>query len=214
MANSSVEVCNLALNRIGVQRTIMSLTEKSTEAKAFARIYSQMRQEVLSEYAWPFATDFIALALISTDPNTDWAYCYRYPQDCIRIRKILDPAGRTSYSSSGTNYPQPLSNPARLPFTLGSDAGGKLVFTDVQDATVEITKNVTSEVIFSPKFISSFAWKLAAEAGPGLSSGDPYKLVAKAEKMYAITIHNAGNDAFNEIEMDQQPDSEYIRSRE
>lgn len=215
MANSSSDVCNLALSRIGITRTISSLIEKSAEAKAFSRIYAQMRQEVLSEYPWPFATGYVDLALIETDPNTDWAYSYRYPQNCIRIRKILDPAGRVAYSnlSSGNTFEQ-VGNPMRIPYTLSSDSGGKIILTDQQNASVEITKDVMSEVIFTAKFVSAFAWKLAAEGGPGIASGDPYKLVAKAEAKYMRAIMNAGNDAFNEVEPDQLPDSEFIRSRQ
>jgi hypothetical protein len=64
---------------------------------------------VLRDFDWSFARRYTTLGLVEEDPNTDWAYVYRYPSDCLSVRSIVG-AMRTDRS--------------RLPFTLGSDASG------------------------------------------------------------------------------------------
>src|SRR6185312_8086770 len=98
MAQSDVEICNMALGHVGNSSQIASLTEKSNEARACLLYYEQVRDEVLQAAPWPFITVIEPLTLVATSPNTDWAYSYRYPVDAFTVGRI--PSGFDRFSSA------------------------------------------------------------------------------------------------------------------
>jgi hypothetical protein len=217
MSQSIVGICNLALSNVGVQQTIASLDEKSNEARACNRWYEQTRDEVLAAFPWPFATAYVALALVTKNPVTEWKFAYRYPPNCVTVRKILNPWGRLDIGVGFdpfvvTDQLQGAS-PIRIPFTLGVDAQGKLIYTDQEEANVEITSIVTNSGLFDPLFVNAFAWKLGWHIALGLTGGDKAKMVEYAEKKYMDVIIEATNAAANQMQKDKDPDSEFIRAR-
>lgn len=52
---SEIEICNIALSRIGNSRSINSMTEASKEANQCSLHYEQCRDAVLSDFPWNFA---------------------------------------------------------------------------------------------------------------------------------------------------------------
>ena len=52
---SVVEICNIALTRIGQNEPIVSLTEQSKAAELCSLHYATCRDEVLRDFDWPFA---------------------------------------------------------------------------------------------------------------------------------------------------------------
>ena len=53
-ASSPVVVCNMALARVGVNSPIASLLDLNTRAQACNTFYDQLRQNMFSNYNWPF----------------------------------------------------------------------------------------------------------------------------------------------------------------
>lgn len=196
---SDIEICNIALGRIGVSQKIESLTELSNEAAVLSTFIEQVREAVLRDFPWPFATKFLSLALVESDPNDDWDYAYRYPIDCVKLRRIVNTAGRTDAT--------------RIPFRLAHDAQGRLIWTDEENATVEYTARVTDPLLYDGIFASVFAWRLATEAATALTGGDAYKMGKRALEMYYLELEKARNEALNEEQSDEPPDSEFIRVR-
>jgi len=204
MSASETELCNLALSHLavaGVTFEIQDLdTEKSKEAQACRRFYAQARDEVLRAFPWPFATVIDNLALVATAPNVEWAYSYRYPSDCLMFRRILS-GFRTDALDS------------RIPYRLGRDASGELVFTDMDSAQGEWTTQVTNVGAFAPDFVQALAFLLASYIGPRVAGGDQYKLADRAYQLYQRSLGVARANAFNEEQADPPPDSEMIRAR-
>src|SRR5665648_440114 len=88
--SSATEICNMALGHLASGKEIANLeTERSAEAIACRRFFDSARDAVLRDFSWPFATKIKALSLIEEDPNSEWAYSYRYPTDCLNFRRIL-----------------------------------------------------------------------------------------------------------------------------
>ncbi|MFN6798793.1 hypothetical protein ACK4QH_23255, partial [Proteus mirabilis] len=69
---------------------INSMTEASKEAVQCNLHYAQCRDSVLADFPWNFATKKVALAN-TNNPPPNWAYAYRYPNDCLKAIGIVEP---------------------------------------------------------------------------------------------------------------------------
>lgn len=198
MANSAEQICNMALAHIGHTIFIDSLeTEQSTEAEVCNLFYEPARDFVLEDFPWPEATKYAALGLVEEEPNDDWLFSYRYPDDCHFVRRISTPLGRTT--------PEPSQ------FKIGADDTGKLIYCNDDDAVIEYTKHLTDVAQFRPTFTLALSWYMAALICPGLSKNP--KQADRCMQMYAITKSTAQARALNEQQEAPEPESEFIRAR-
>lgn len=198
---SSTEICNLALSHLGVGKEIANLeTEQSQEASACRRYYETARDNTLRDFNWPFATRYAALGLVEEDPNEEWDFSYRYPSDCLKLRRIL----------SGTRND---SRQSRVPYQIAQDNTGKLIFTDKDDAEVVYTYRETDPDKFTSDFIMALSFRLANYIAPRLTNGDPFGLGKRALDMYSYEISVAAANSYNEQQDEEPVDSELIRSR-
>jgi hypothetical protein len=199
---TKVEICNLALGHLGIGKQIVTLdTEQSQEAIACRRFFDVTRDETLRDAAWPFARRRMTLAQIEEDPNDDWAYSYRYPTDCLMIRRI--------YSGIRTDDRQ-----SRVSYEIASDDAGWLIFTDEDDAKVTYTTRYEDVAHYPPDFVMAMALRLAFNIAPWLTKGDPFGMGNRALQMYVQEISKARASAFNEEQPDENPFSEFTRARE
>lgn len=199
---SVVEIANLALSHIGVGKEIANIdTEKSEEAAAMRRYYTPARDEVLREYSWPFATQFVSLGLVAEDPTDEWNFSYRYPSDCIYFRRILSGVRNDTRQS-------------RVPHKIARDVSGLLILTDQENAKAEYTIREEDPQRFPADFVMALSYRLAAYVARRLSGGDPFKLGEFSLRLYQISLSKAQSTAENEGQIDEPPESEFIRTRE
>lgn len=197
---SVIEICNIALSRLGNSRTINSLQEQSKEAGLCDLHYDSALEEVLSDFDWNFATKRVALADTGNAPQ-DWQFAYRYPTDCLRITAIMVPGMR--------NPPERM----RIQYQVGSDSDGtgRLIYTDQPEAWLQYVGKVTDPNMFDALFRSALAWKLASEIGMPLASAP--NLVQNALTMYSQIIRSAGSHSMNESQEPVEPESEFTSAR-
>ena len=201
MATSKTVIANLALSHLGSGKEVQDLdTENSDEANAIRRFYNEARNKVLRDFNWPFATKFADLTLVETTPNTEWGYSYRYPSDCIHLRRVRSGIRNDNRQS-------------RQPYKIGKDATGKLIFTDLDSAKVEYTELVEAVELYDSNFVMALSYLLAVYAAPRVTGDDPFNLGDKAMRNYSMEIENAKSNAFNEEQPDRVVESEFIRSR-
>jgi len=204
---SETEICNMALSHLGVSKEIANLeTERSAEASACRRFYDMTRDEVLRGFPWPFATKFAALGLVSDSDdddhgNDEWDYAYRYPTDCLKMRRI----------KSGTRND---SRSSRVPYIIAKDDEGKLIYTDQEDAEAEYTVLVDDPGLYPPDFVMALSLRLAAYIAPRLTAGDPFKMGDRSLKLYVLSQATAEANAVNEQQDEDTPDPDLIRARE
>ena len=143
MANSIVNICNLALFNVGSTASIASLTERSKEAQVCAQVYDITRDAVLAQMAPAWATRRAALADTGEVP-AGWLYGYAYPADCLKITDVL-PASMRSV----------LPGAQRIAFDLTMNAAGtgRLIACDLPQAEA---------CYIPPLFVQTLAWGLAA----------------------------------------------------
>ncbi|HID9280214.1 TPA: hypothetical protein ACXIZC_002790 [Serratia marcescens] len=193
---SVIQICNVALGRLGNSRVIASLTEKSKEAAACNLFYEDCRDAVLADFPWRFATKRVALADLGIE-QPDWQYSYRYPVDCMRIVAIVSPDGQRFVMPD-----------QRVPYEVGSDVDGtgRLIVTNLPKAWLRYVSKVTDPNMFDAEFRDALAWRLAAEIAMQIT-GDA-NMGNRAEQKYQLTISSAATLSMNETQEPPAPWSE------
>lgn len=197
---SDIEICNIALSRVAHTQPIVSFTEKSKAAELCSVFYATLRELVLADFPWPFAESTVALADVGS-PDPGWAYRYRYPADCLKVRDIIQPGWRRSLASE-----------MQIPFKIGYDGGGRVIHTDQPEAAVRFTFRVEDSTFFDPLFADALAWRLAMDLALPLSSKQ--ELQQFATQQYEMAMTKAEGSAFEESQDDPEPESEFIRVRQ
>lgn len=202
MADSSTEIANLAISHLGIGKEIANIaSDNSNEANACRRFYDTARDKVLGDFNWPFARKFAELGLVEADPTDEWAYSYRYPSDALKLRRILSGVRNDNRQS-------------RVPYIVGQDDTGKLIYTDQQEAQMEYTKLITNVTFFSADFVVALSYLLAAYITPRIMGSDRFKMIPGFLQMYQAELMNAQANAANEQQDDLPVESEFIRERD
>lgn len=84
MAQSVIDICNSALQRVGAA-SILSLSDNSPEARACSIAYDSNRRDELRKHRWNFAIARAVLAPDATAPAFDYDYQFTLPTDCLRV---------------------------------------------------------------------------------------------------------------------------------
>jgi|SRR3990167_3350264 len=199
---SKVGICNMALSHLAISKEIANLdADKSEEASACRRFYDTALDRVLRDFKWSFTTKIATLALIEESPNDEWGYSYRYPNDCLIVRRVLSGIRNDTRQS-------------RAPYRIGRDDGGLLIWTDQQNAEIEYSIRAENPQFYPADFVLAFSYLLAFLIAPRVTGGDQFKLGERAIKMYTLEISAANADNHNEEQQEEAPESEFIRTRE
>ncbi len=201
MIASRTEIANLALSHAGIGKEIANIeTENSEEARACRRYYDLSLETTLRDHDWPFATKYATLGLVEEAPNAEWDFSYRYPADCLKIRKILSGLVNDNRQS-------------RIDFIEAQDDAGRLLLTNEGSAQVKYTPFTTNISVYPPDFVMALSFRLAHYIVSRLTAGDPFQLAPKIFQKYMLELSKAQANAGNEIQEEEHPESEYIRSR-
>jgi len=198
---TDVEICNLALSRVGSSMFISAMDGTSQEAIHCNRAYLPTLKRVLQEIPWPFLSLSVTLADVSDNVKlpTGWAYAYDYPDDALKIR-CIDPAeqkipfavSRVENSTTGI-YTTPV------------------VLTNIPEATATVTYYEEGDEANYPQyFLDVLAWAVAAEiALPLRAAADIYRVI---EQKYRLALFDAAANSFNEGR-EAEPTCELLRAR-
>jgi len=201
MSTSSISICNMALHHVGSSKRIASLTEASQEASICRSFYADTVKSVLSEFPWSFAKTITTLGLVKENPNSEWLYSYRLPNNCIKAIRILSGIRNDTKQS-------------RVKFVTAYDESGPLIYTDKENAELEYIYNVENESLFPIDFAIALSFRIAAYIAPSIATGDPFKLADRAIQFYEYHIAMAKKNSIMANEPDEMPESEFIRARE
>lgn len=199
---SDTEIANLAISHLGIGKRISDIeTERSQEALACKVFFETSRKQLLRDFKWPFASKIVTLGLVEEDPNDEWAFSYRYPSDCLNFRRIL----------SGIRMD---NRQTRIPYKITQDTAGLLILSDLEEAQAEYTVNADDPSRYPPDFVMAFSFLLAFYIAPQIASGSNVSLGDRALKLYQYQISRAQASALNEEQVDEDPQSEFIRTRD
>lgn len=111
MALTAVQICNLALARLGENPNVGSIGDlslatgdASANAAYCALFYNQALQTLLDKHAWSFATATAAL-VAADNANPFWSYAYQLPTDFLGVIAVREPVNADAASwVGGQNY--------------------------------------------------------------------------------------------------------------
>lgn len=195
---SKIKICNWALSRIAVSTTIDSIDEPSEEAKACALFFDQVRDEVLREFDWAFATRYVHLALIPGWESQEWRFAYRYPAEALRIVRLVQP---------GRRPPQV----PRVKYAVSGDVVGRMILTDQEEAEAVYIARVTDPAQWPQDFASLVAWRLASEIAAPLSQSGA--LADRCLREYRAALYRATAATDNEQYWGDDEVADYIAAR-
>ena len=200
--STKTEILNMALSHIAVSKRVANFdTEDSEEARMGRLFYDVARDNTLGDIVWPFTTKIVALALIEEEPNTEWGYAYQYPSDCITLRRVLSGIRRDTRQT-------------RVSTKIAQGAGGKVIWTDSEDAQIEYTVRNPDPSMYSSYIVMALSLYLAHLIAPSLTKGDKNKLGERALRLFEWEMTKAEAHALNEQQDEEAPESEFVRARE
>lgn len=141
MPSSDVDICNMALLRLGANR-ISSLADGSNEGIACTEVYATLRDTYLASFPWSFATQKGAqLTPLAATPPTEWGYQFDVPSDLLALLRVHDSGFELAFEYSA----------------------GKRIFTQ-QDSNVYVDYiRKVDEGALPDYFVRALAAKLAVE---------------------------------------------------
>lgn len=188
---NAVQICNLALGRLGGRAAIQSLDDADEEARACAVVYPATVASALTAYAWPFAERRATLARLPASPSEAWGYAYALPVDCIKPVRLDD------------GLPWRPRGPAYA-------IEGSALLCDLDAAELVYVADVAPE-LWPPSFVQYVSWRLAGELALALDArADLAKFAldrASAEELRAISEVRAAERPRRD------PDAEWIAAR-
>lgn len=194
---STVDICNLALSRIG-QKSISSIDESGIAEKCKIE-FNPTKEAILRDYPWSFATRIEALAPISEESFFEWDYVYAYPKNCLAVRKIFN---AQTYSSTE-------KQPYRV--ITSNNASKLLILCNLETAYIEYTANITDTTIFDVSFVDAFSWRLGANLAKSLTGNA--SLATDLMNTYLRVIDKASVNNASEVYQTQQQTSSLLRAR-
>lgn len=166
---NQITICNSALLKVGAD-VIVSITDNNRAAIVCNTLYNYLRDEVMGESPWRFATFRAVLVPNSTVPAFDYLYSYDIPSDCLRLLKTY---------SDNINW---------------IVESGQILTNETSLDMIYLQRN-TDESTWDARFCEAFAWRIAMELAMPLTKNIPIqqmcatnyeKSLAQARAMNAV----------------------------
>jgi hypothetical protein len=211
-----VDICNFALGRIGVDRTILALSENSKEARNCRRFYPLCRDEVLERVPWPFAVRVQALAqLPAATLLPGWSYQYATPTDCLTMLEVVPSGEVASVSGYYQNCDGPWAAPRKPAYAfrraLSVDGTLPIVLSSLPDAYGIYVSRVDNTAAYSTLLVSCIADRLGMELAMPMT-GDPRWFQVCQQRYQAAFIDSASRQ-FEQKTDGPAADAPAIRAR-
>ena len=182
MNQSVINICNLALTRIGGNqiKIIHDLNDSGEEARVCARLYPHLLSNMLRRHPFGFALVEKPLALLAIHPDKKLAYEYAYPTDCLQLWQVGVEGHMDDY---------------RLPdYVVGYGVAGRVIGCALERAVARYSVDVNDPNRFDPLFADALAWALAAELAIALQN-DKQNFQLLTERAMVATALAMGSDA-------------------
>ncbi|SNR73791.1 hypothetical protein SAMN05192560_0781 [Methylobacillus rhizosphaerae] len=199
---SEVEICNLALARLGDDATIASIDppEGSMQAEHCQRFYPIARDSMLEVHDWNFSKRRTLLSRLTVN-SWNWRFAYAEPANVIRLLAVLPQHAPSDQDS--------------VPFeSEGSASGASIILTDLEDATLRYTERVIDTTKFPPLFTDALAWLLASYlAGPIIKGAEGASMAQKCYQSFMLILGQARTSEANQVQKDIRHIPDWMAAR-
>lgn len=197
MAYSPTSIANAAMDLLPTAQMV-TYNEDTVQGRAARRQYPLAVAELLEKGDWRFARRRAPLAIVDNDRAAQWGFAYAMPADlAVPIRVLPDLSGSAPIGDFvalvGQVYAYPMV-PHQEPGQL-YDIAGNVLYTDVQQATLEYITQGPNTADFPPSFIKALYYDLASKlAMPILKSSQRQQaLEGEAAAMLGMAIQANNN---------------------
>lgn len=167
MVTSEIQICNMALRRLG-HDPITGFSQAVKGASLCALFYAPTRDTVLRAHPWNFAIKRVMLAQETDTPAFEYDYQYALPSDFLKVV-------RTDFDALG--------------YEVDYRIEGRKLLTSEGAIGIEYIARITDVAQFDSLFVDCLAARLAAEIGTNLT--DNTQLVRTAWELYGEKIKEA-----------------------
>lgn len=181
---SKADIFNLALGALLLQRKVTDPdTDKSNENNVLLTHYETALYSALADMDLDSTSTTDTLELVETDPNSMWSYSYKYPTNCVKLRRVIPPS--TLVECRRDNSWTQVRRRVEI------RGGQKVILTDQQEADIEfIPKDVPLSSLTANGGLA-VAYKLASLAAPLIVGKGAGKLREDILKMYSFYVTEA-----------------------
>jgi hypothetical protein len=191
--SSEADISNIALSNLGSAVQITSITppDGSRESDLCARFYPVARRMMYTaDYNWSWTIQRAALVAVAGEDVSSWAYAYAAPNNMVRVAAVL-PEGYTRTTRS-------------VPYSVeASSTGSRIIRTNIADAQIKYTIDVTNAGRFSGSFTIAIARRLSSLlAGPLIKGLPGAKVSIEQMKLFQVEWGTAVTDDANQSQDD------------
>lgn len=214
---SQLEIYNLALGRIGSDKSVASIGENSKESRLCNRFYTQCRDEVLESSAFPFAVKVVALASVAPNLQLNgWGYQFARPADALRILEVgpLDGAGASIGYWTACHGPwEAWKREGMMAYrlALADDGNTAVILANSPQTYATYVAQITNASVFTPLMVSVLADRLAMELAMPLTS-DP-RWLNVAMQRYERSFQSVSATQYEQEAHGPDPEPASIRAR-
>lgn len=230
---SVTDVCNMALSEAQSRTLINGFPpiDNSVAAVQAGIFYSAKTRALLRAANWDFARKQVLGALlkqafINGQPSADpppqpWLFCYAVPDDCLRVRFLIQfqqpQAGGIPFTTGPQNVINPTYATTSVPFVIANvpQASGqpqKVLLTNMQNAYIVYTCDLSQTPdMWDSLFLSGVTATLAAYFVAALS-GDKALLATQIQAAKGVLDSARGMNG-NEGMPNQDHEPDWIRIR-
>jgi len=188
---SEVSICNLALGWLG-QTPITDLNDNNDKAELCKINYPLLRNAVLEEQAWTFATVRF-LSESQTRDDFDGTFKHALPNNTLRVIRVF----KKGAVGSGTRYRNPVNSGDQVEWVrMGSD-----IYARASAVTVLALVQVEDVTKFSAMFCQALAARIAADLAIPLTHDATLQATMWQlyERKLAEAAYKDGSQGRNEI---------------
>lgn len=163
MSSGEISICNIALGYLGAGR-ISSFSDDTVESILCNDNYAELRDAVLEEGRWAFATRRIKPGLLVAAPEYGYSRKFQIPSDILNVIEATD----------DTNF-------VNGPSTLDWRREEQFIMADVDVIWAKCIVRITDTAKMTPMFRQALATRIAAELAPTLTEGN-----TKTDQMWRL----------------------------
>jgi len=152
-------ICNIAMGWLRANLITNFDTDTSKEAKLCRANYDRIREAVLEDREWRFATRRFKMALSASVPEYGYNHQFQIPSNVIRVL-----AASSQRGSGGSNY--------AMDNNIEWEREEDFVLANVTEVYARCTMNIETTTKFSPGFVQAFATRIAAELAVALTGSN------------------------------------------
>jgi hypothetical protein len=172
VATSPVEVCNIALKRLGAD-AIVAFDEGSSRASLCSQLYQPTVDRILREHEWNFAQFRVSLGQRTDIPNFGYQHYYALPTKplCLKVNETFP---------SDAEYD--------IENTVDSTGAvqGKVIATDETTLSIRYTGRIEDVTLWDGSFTDAIAMDLAKQMAQPLTESSGLAKIIGGEAANAL----------------------------